>query len=46
MAEPVKVQTSFGDILENLIIHNSLKNDSIDLKFGTELQNKASNKIQ
>ena len=37
MAEPVKVITFFCDFSDNSDIHNSLKNDAIDLKFGTEL---------
>ena len=37
MAELVKVITFFCDFSDNSNIYNSLKNDAINLKFGTEL---------
>ena len=46
MAEAVKVQPSICGIFENFNIRNSLKNDAIELKFGTELENGTYNKIQ
>ena len=46
MAEAVKVQPSICGIFENCNIRNSLKNDAIELKFGTELENETYNKIQ
>ena len=46
MAKAVKVQPSICGIFKNCNIRNSLKNDAIDLKFGTELENETYNKIK